>query len=145
MDSTSDFLERSRQLREALKKRANDIESGNLSSTTNDILEASINKNIQSSLNFYKTNTNSLTTSMSLERLILEKRKKESLEKKIKEKDPFRLPEIKRSVLPYLMKPPAFPLPHFKRVKRFKIDFTGVEPKLKKLNQAYSNTVGRHY
>lgn len=145
MDSTSNFLERSRQLREALKKRANDIESGNFSSTTNDVLEESIKKNIQSSLNFYKTNTNNLTTSMSLERLILEKKKKESHEKKIREKDPFRLPEIKRSVLPYLKKPSEFPLPHFKKVKRFKIDFTGVEPKLKKLKLAYSSVVGRHY
>lgn len=144
MDSTIDFLERSRQLREALKKRAEEIESGNFSSTTNDILEASIKKNIQSSVDFYKTNTSNIKTSPSLQKLITERKLKEIHEKKIKELDPFRLPEIKKSVLPYLNKPPEFPLPHFKKVKRFKVKFTGIEPKIKKLNLAYSSIIGKY-
>ena len=139
MESQTEFLEKSRALREALKKRAKEIEAGTFSYTTDDVLEQSIKKNIQSSLDFYKSHKNPMANSISLERLIVEKKKLSSVEKRFKEQDPFRLPEIKKHYMPYLNRPPEFPLPRFKKILRYRINFTGIEPKIKKLNVAYSS------
>ena len=100
MESQTEFLEKSRALREALKKRAKEIEAGTFSYTTDDVLEQSIKKNIQSSLDFYKSHKNPMANSISLERLIVEKKKLSSVEKRFKEQDPFRLPEIKKHYMP---------------------------------------------
>jgi hypothetical protein len=138
MESQTSFLERTRALREALKKRANDIESGTFSLTTDDILEQSIKKNIQSSLDFYKAQKNPMTSSVSLEKLVMERKRRNNIEKRVKEQDPFKLPEVKKHYMPYLNRLPEFPLPRFKKVVRYRVNFTGIEPKIKKLNMAYS-------
>lgn len=139
MESQTEFLEKKRALLEALKKRAKEIETGNFSKTTDDILEQSIKKNIQSSLNFYKSNPNPMQNSLSLESLIISKKKKDQPVTRLKEQDPFKFPEIKKHYMPYLNRPSEFPLPRFKKVLRYRINFTGIEPKVKKLNIAYSS------
>ena len=138
MESQTEFLEKKRALLEALKKRAKEIETGNFSNTTDDVLEQSIKKNIQSSLNFYKSNPNPMHNSLSIEGLIV-KKKRDQIVTRFKEQDPFKLPEVKKHYMPYLNRPSEFPLPHFKKVLRYRINFTGIEPKVKKLNMAYSS------
>lgn len=139
MEDKKDFLERTRELREALKRKAMEVENNIVSDSQIDILEASIQKNIQSSVQFYKTNPHdSRNHSYSLKSILQVRSQGEHKAVRFKSKDPFKLPAVKKAFLPYLKKPSEFPLPTFKKIKGYKVDFTGIEPKIKKLNQAYS-------
>jgi endonuclease III-like uncharacterized protein len=138
MEDPNNFLERTKLVREALKKRAIDIEN-NTAVSKSDILDSRIEDNIKSSLQFYKANpSESHINSLSLQNIREIRSRSENMQKKSIEKDLFKLPEIKKAYLPYLQKPSEFPLQKTKRIKRFRVDFTGVEPKIKKLKQAYS-------
>ena len=140
MEDKKDFLESSRALRKALIARATEIEK-NVENTGNpSLLESQIQKNIQSSLQFYKTNQNkSQNNSTSLRSLMeLNIISKSSRNLRKTPQDPLKLPSVRKTYMPYLIKPSDLPLPIYKKVKRYKVDFTGIEPKVKKLNLAYS-------
>ena len=145
MEDSNDFLSRTRALREALKQKAAEVENNTLSETTSSLLESQILKNIQSSVQFYKSNPQeSRNVSYSLKSLMERKVPlKSNREVHKKEPDPFILPAIRKIYLPYLIKPAEFPLPLHKKIKRFKVSFTGIEPKIKKLNKAYSALTSR--
>lgn len=140
MEEKKDFLESSRALRKALIARATEIEK-NVENTSNpSLLETQIQKNIQSSLQFYKTNPNKSQNNSASLRSLMELKiiSKSSRNLRKTPQDPLKLPSVRKIYLPYLKKPLDLPLPVFKKVKRYKVDFTGIEPKVKKLNLAYS-------
>ncbi|OMJ90559.1 hypothetical protein SteCoe_7055 [Stentor coeruleus] len=139
MEDQKDFLERTRHLREALKKRAMDVESGIVGDSKDDLLEESIKKNIQSSMQFCKLHPDETqNSSIALKFLIKSHREESKKVRNVKSTNPLVLPEIKKAYMPYLKKPSEFPLPKFKKIKGYRVDFTGIEPKIKKLNKAYS-------
>ena len=146
MEAQNDFLQRTRALREALKQKAQEIESNTTIENKSDLLETQIQKNIQSSVQFYRTNPNheSRNQSYSLKSLIeLQGSIRNTKAKKATSNDPFKLPEIRKIYLPYLKKPSEFPLPIQKKIKKIRVNFTGIEPKIKKLNLAYSTSTSR--
>ncbi|OMJ86136.1 hypothetical protein SteCoe_12411 [Stentor coeruleus] len=144
MEDQKDFLERTRQLREALKKRAMDVESGIVGDSKDDLLEESIKKNIQSSIQFYKLHPDETqNSSTALKYLIKSHREENKKVRNAKSTNPLVLPEIKKAYMPYLKKPSEFPLPKFKKIKGYRVNFTGIEPKVKKLNKAYSTITVR--
>lgn len=144
MEDKRNFLERTRELREALKKRALEVESNIVDDTQPGILEASIKKNIESSLQFYKTNAHDTRNqSYSLKSIINIKSQRIPKVSTFRNDDPFKLPEVKKAFLPYLKKPSEFPLQTHKKIKKYKVSFTGIEPKIKKLNLAYTSLSSR--
>lgn len=133
------FLQRTKELREALKQRAMEVEKGILKTTSCKILETRIIQNIESSLKYCTTHPNKHSSSIQLDNLIQKKRLKRKSESVIISKEMTKLPSIKRKqYFPYFMKPTDVQLPKMKKVKKLKVLFTGIEPKIKKLNVAYT-------
>lgn len=139
MEDQQDFMERTRRIREALKKRAQEVENGLVGNSKDDILDESIKKNIQSSLQFYKLHPDETqNNSVTMRYLIKTYKEAPKKERQAKSTDPLCLPSIKRAYKPYFKKPSDLPLPMHKKIKGYKVNFSGIEPKVKKLNQAYS-------
>lgn len=144
MEEESNFLQRSKEMREALKQRAMEIEKGITSRSSCDVLDKRIDENIQSSLKYYKNNPNR-HSSVQLATLIRESKMKKNVKHQsaLKLKDSLKFPELKRLYVPYLAKPIELQLPRLKKVKKIKVLFTGIGPKIRKLNAAYSSLTNR--
>ena len=139
MEEEAGFLQRTKEIREALKQRAMDVERGIMRTASCDLLETKINQNIQSSFKYCKSHPIKHSSLIQIDKLIQQKQLKRKSESVIKSKQLTKFPSIKRKqYFPYFMKPTDIQLPKMKKVKKLKVLFTGIEPKVKKLNAAYT-------
>ena len=131
MAEQTDYLEKSRALREALKQKAVEIEKGKSLTVEPGLLDSQIQEHIQSSYLFCKLNPKKLKIHSSNSSI--------EVGSKTQSKQTLRNQSSKPLKLPLLN-----PQPAHKRIKKYLGNFTGIEPKIQKLNKAYAMLTGRN-
>ena len=144
MAEQTDYLEKSRALREALKQKAVEIEKGKSLTVEPGLLDSQIQEHIQSSYLFCKLNPKKLKIHSSNSSIEVGSKTQSKQTLRNQSSKPLKLPLLNKVSLPYLKKPSEFPQPAHKRIKKYLVNFTGIEPKIQKLNKAYAMLTGRN-
>ncbi|OMJ66221.1 hypothetical protein SteCoe_37020 [Stentor coeruleus] len=134
-----DFLERTKKIREALKKKALKVKNGLVKNSKDDILDGGIKKILQSSLQIYNLHSDEVqNNSVTMRHLIKTHKEDPKKERHAKSTYPLSLPSIKRPYKPYLAKLAELPIPKIKSVKGYENISNDINPKPKNLNPSLS-------
>jgi hypothetical protein len=117
MAEQTDYLEKSRALREALKQKAVEIEKGKSLTVEPGLLDSQIQEHIQSSYLFCKLNPKKLKIHSSNSSIEVGSKTQSKQTLRNQSSKPLKLPLLNKVSLPYLKKPSEFPQPAHKRIK----------------------------